>query len=185
VAQLETQETFLVRTSGSNPLALTSVLRKVIPQARAGFRVSDLRTQSDLVRAQAVRERLLAMLAVFFSFVALLLAAIGLYGVLSYSMQQREREFGVRIAVGAGIGDIAWQATSRIFLMVITGAVIGAALGIASVRYVETLLYGVKGSDPEMLAGPALVLLVIALMSALPVIVRASRIDPKMMLRAE
>ena len=185
VPQLETQETFLVRTSGSNPLALASVLRKAIPQARAGFRVSDLRTQSDLVRAQTVRERLLAMLAAFFSFVALLLAAIGLYGVLSYSVQQREREFGIRIAVGAGIGDIAWQATSRIFLMVITGAVIGAALGIASARYVETLLYGVKGSDPVMLTGPAFVLLAIALLSALPVIARASCIDPKIMLRAE
>ena len=104
VAQPETQETFLVRTSGSHPLALASVLRKAIPQARAGFRVSDLRTQErTLVRAQTVRERLLAMLAAFFSFVALLLAAIGLYGVLSYSLQQREREFGIRIAVGARI----------------------------------------------------------------------------------
>jgi putative ABC transport system permease protein len=183
VAQPETQETFLVRTSGSNPLA--SVLRQAIPQARAGFRVSDLRTQSYLVRAQTVRERLLAMLAAFFSFVALLLAAIGLYGVLNYSLQQREREFGIRIAVGARIADIAWQATSRIFLMVMTGAVIGAALGIVSVRYVETLLYGVKGSDPVMLAGPALVLLAIALLSALPVMARASRIDPKIMLRAQ
>ena len=185
VAQPETQETFLVRTSGANPLTLAPVLRKAIQQARAGFRVSDLRTQSDLVRAQTVRERLLAMLAAFFAFIALLLAAIGLYGVLSYSVQQREREFGIRIAVGARIADITWQATSRIFLMVMTGAVTGAAVGIASVRYVETLLYGVKGSDPVMLAGPALFLLAIALLSALPVIVRASRIDPKIMLRAE
>jgi hypothetical protein len=69
--------------------------------------------------------------------------------------------------------------------MVMTGAVIGAALGIASVRYVETLLYGVKESDPVMLTGPVRVLLAIALLSALPVIVRASRIDPKIMLRAE
>jgi putative ABC transport system permease protein len=105
--------------------------------------------------------------------------------VLNYSVQQREREFGIRIAVGARIGDIAWQATSRIFLMVITGAAIGAALRIASVRYVGTLLYGVKGSDLVMLTGPALVLLAIALLSALPVIARASRIDPKIMLRAE
>jgi predicted permease len=185
LAQPETEETFLVRTSGSHPLALASVLRKAIPQARAGFRVSNLRTQEELVRAQTIRERLLAMLAAFFSFVALLLAAIGLYGVLSYSLQQREREFGIRIAVGARIGDIAWHATSRIFLMVTLGAVIGAALGLASVRYVETLLYGVKGSDPIMLTAPALVLLAIALLFALPVILRASRIDPKIMLRAE
>ena len=137
------------------------------------------------MRAQTVRERLLAMLAAFFSFVALLLAAIGLYGVLSHSVQQRERELGIRIAVGARIGDIAWQVTSRVLLMVTTGAVIGAALGIASVRYVETLLYGVRGSDPVMLAGPALVLLAIALLSALPVIARASRFDPKIMSRAE
>jgi len=185
LAQPETEETFLVRTSGSHPLALASVLRKAIPQARAGFRVSNLRTQEELVRAQTIRERLLAMLAAFFSFVALLLAAIGLYGVLSYSLQQREREFGIRIAVGARIGDIAWHATSRIFLMVTLGAVIGAALGLASVRYVETLLYGVKGSDPIMLTAPALVLLAIALLFALPVTLRASRIDPKIMLRAE
>jgi putative ABC transport system permease protein len=100
-------------------------------------------------------------------------------------MQQREREFGIRIAVGARIIDIAWQATSRVFLMVMKGAVIGAALGIASMRYVEALLYGVKGSAPVMLTGPALVVLAMALLSALPVIIRASRIDPKIMLRAE
>jgi putative ABC transport system permease protein len=69
--------------------------------------------------------------------------------------------------------------------MVTTGAVIGAALGIASVRYLETLLYGVKESAPVMLPGPAFVLLAIALLLGLPVIVRVSRIDPKIMLRAD
>jgi putative ABC transport system permease protein len=117
--------------------------------------------------------------------VALLLGAIGLYGVLNYSVQQREREFGIRIAVGARIFDIAWQATSRVFLMVMTGVGIGAVLGIASARYIVTLLYGVRGSDPVMLTGPALLVLAMALLSALPVILRASRIDPKLMLRAE
>ena len=98
---------------------------------------------------------------------------------------QPERPARPPIAVGARMGDIAWQATSRIFLMVMTGVVLGAVLGIASVRYVETLLYGVKGSDPVMLTGPALVLLAIAAVSTLPVVVRALRIDPKIMLRAE
>jgi ABC-type antimicrobial peptide transport system permease subunit len=105
--------------------------------------------------------------------------------VLNYSVQQREREFGIRIAIGARMLDIAWQATSRVFLMVMTGALIGAVLGTVSVRYIATLLYGVKGSDPVMFTGPALLVLSMALLSALPVVLRASRIDPKLMLRAE
>ncbi len=74
---------------------------------------------ADRDKGQTVRERLLAMLAAFFSFVAILLAEIGLYGVHNSSVQQREHEFWIRIAVGARIADIAWQATSRIFPMVI------------------------------------------------------------------
>jgi ABC-type antimicrobial peptide transport system permease subunit len=114
-----------------------------------------------------------------------LLAAIGLYGVLNYSVLQREREFGIRIAVGARVGSIAWLATSRVFVMVLTGAVIGAALGMTSVRYVQTLLYEVKGSDPAMLVVPALMLLTAALLAAMPAVLRAVRIDPAIMLRAE
>ncbi|HEX4319846.1 MAG TPA: ABC transporter permease [Acidobacteriaceae bacterium] len=185
VVQKSDQGTFIVRTASSNPLALASVLRQAIPHARTGFRVSNLRTQDELVRAQTVRERLLAILAAFFSGVALLLAAIGLYGVLNYSVLQREREFGIRIAVGARVGSIAWLATSRVFVMVLTGAVIGAALGMTSVRYVQTLLYEVKGSDPAMLVVPALMLLTAALLAAMPAVLRAVRIDPAIMLRAE
>jgi putative ABC transport system permease protein len=185
VEQKSDQGTFIVRTANANPLALASVLRQAVPHARAGFRVSNLRTQDELVRAQTVRERLLAMLAAFFSGVALLLAAIGLYGVLNYSVLQREREFGIRIAVGARVGSIAWLVTSRVFVMVLTGAVFGAALGMVSVRYVQTLLYEVKGSDPTALFVPAMLLLIAALLAAMPAVLRAVRIDPAIMLRAE
>ena len=137
------------------------------------------------MRAQTVRERLLAMLAAFFSGVALLLAAIGLYGVLSYSVQQREREVGIRIAVGARMGRIAWLATSRVFIMVTIGAGIGAGAGIASAKYVQALLYGVQAGDLGMLALPAVVLAGAAILAALPAVVRAARIDPAIMLRAE
>ena len=108
------------------------------------FRVSNVRTQEELVRAQTVRERLLAMLALFFAAVALLLAGIGLYGVLDYSVLQRRREIGIRMAIGAQAGDIARRVTADIFSMVLVGAVAGLALGMASVRYIETLLYQVK-----------------------------------------
>ncbi len=185
VGQPEAEETFLVRTSGTDPFAVASAARQVITRARAGLRVSDVRTQSELVRAQTVRERLLAMLALFFSSVALLLAAIGLYGVLNYSVQQRQREFGIRIAVGARIGHVAWQATSQVLLMMTIGSVTGAAAGIYLAHYVQALLYDVRGTDPLMLAGPALVLFATALLSALPAVVRVSHIDPVVMLRAE
>ena len=135
--------------------------------------------------AQTIRERLLASLAAFFAGVALLLAAIGLYGVLSYSVLEREKEFGIQIAVGARIGSIARLVTTQVFVMVLVGAGVGIALGMASVRFVETLLFGVKGNDPTMLLVPTIVLLVAALLAALPAVLRAVRIDPVIMLRAE
>ena len=125
------------------------------------------------------------MLAVFFAAIALLLAAIGLYGVLSYSVLQREREIGIRIAVGARIGSIARLVTTQVFVTVMIGAAAGIALGMASIRYVQTLLFGVKGTDPSMLIGPALILLAAVLLATLPAVVRAARIDPTIMLRAE
>jgi ABC-type antimicrobial peptide transport system permease subunit len=125
------------------------------------------------------------MLAAFFGGIALLLAGIGLYGVLTYSVLQRQREFGIRIAVGARIGSLARLLTAEVFAMVLVGAGVGLALGVASVRYVETLLFGVKSGDPEILALPVLVLFAAALLAALPAVVRAARIDPVIMLRAE
>ena len=146
--------TFMVRTPSANPLALASTLRREVPRARPEFRVSNIRTQEELVRAQTVRERLLAMLALFFAAVALLLAGIGLYGVLDYSVLQRRREIGIRMAIGAQAGDIARRVTADVFRMVLAGAVVGLALGMASVRYIEALLYQVKATDLAMLAFP-------------------------------
>jgi predicted permease len=177
--------TFLLRTSVANPMTLAPELRKKVFQAGGRFRVSNVQTQQELIDNQTIRERLLASLALFFATVALLLAAIGLYGVLNYSVLQREREIGIRIAVGARIGSIARLVTTQILVTVCIGAAAGIALGMASVRYVQTLLFGVKGTDPSMLIAPALVLLVAVLLAALPAVLRAARIDPSIMLRAE
>ena len=177
--------TFLLRTSGINPLSLTPTLRRLVAQTNPAYRVSNVQTQQELVDNQSIRERLLALLALFFATVALLLAAIGLYGVLNNSVLQREREIGIRIAVGARIGSIARLVTAQIFVTVFIGAAVGIALGMASVRYVQTLLFGIKGTDPTMLITPAAVLLAAALLAAIPAVLRAARIDPSMMLRAE
>jgi predicted permease len=175
----------LVRTSGLNPRALAAVLRQEVPRARPEFRVSRIRTQLEINRAHTVRERLLATLALFFAIVALLLAGVGLYGVLHYSVLQRRREIGIRIAVGAQAGGVARLVTMDVFAMVLLGAVAGVGLGMLSVRYVESLFYQVRATDLQMLALPSLAILAGALLAALRPVMQAVRIDPASMLRAE
>jgi predicted permease len=177
--------TFIVRTAGANPLALASTLRREVPCAHSEFRVSNIRTQEELVLAQTVRERLMAMLGFFFAVVALLLAGIGLYGVLDYGVLQRRREIGIRVAIGAQAGDIAWRVTTDVFGMVLVGGFAGVALGMASVRYIEALLYEVKPTDLGMLALPSAAILAVALLAALPAVLHAVSIDPVTMLRSE
>ncbi len=177
--------TFLLRTAGLPPLSLSTTLRRLIAQTNPAYRVTNLQTEQELVDNQSIRERLLALLAMFFATIALLLAAIGLYGVLHYSVLRREREIGIRLSLGASLGSIARLVTARISVSVCIGAAAGITLGMASVRYVQTLLFGVKATAPEMLLAPALVLLSAALLAALPAVLRAARIDPTTMLRAE
>ena len=98
--------------------------------------------------AQTLRERLLAMLALFFAAVALLLAGIGLYGVLDYGVLQRRREIGIRMAIGAQAGDIARRVTPDVFSMVLSGAFAGLALGMASARYIEVAALSGEGHRP-------------------------------------
>jgi len=183
--EAETYETFIVRTASANPLALATMLRQEVSKTRSEFRVSDARTQLEMNQTQTVRERLLATLAFFFGAVALLLAGIGLYGVLSYSVLQREREIGIRMALGAQIGDIARRITAGILFAVTVGSIAGLALGLGSVRYIESLLYQVKATDVTMMVLPCLTILAAVLVAAVPAVLRARRIDPVAMLRVE
>ena len=185
VVQPEFNGTFLVRTRDSNPISMAQELRRKVAQAAAGFRVSNVQTQQELIDAQTIRERLLAMLGVFFAGVALLLAGIGLYGVLNYSVLQRQREIGIRIALGARRGRVARLVTAEVFRMVAIGGIAGWALGMGSTRYIESLLYQVKAAEPRILALPPLAILVVALVATLPAILRALRIDPAEILRSE
>jgi putative ABC transport system permease protein len=175
---------FIVRTSSSNPLALASILRREVPRARPEFRVSNIRTQAEINRSRTTRERLLAMLALFFAAVALLLAGIGLYGVLYYSVLERRREIGIRMAIGARAGEIARRVTADVFSMVLVGALAGLALGVASARYIEVLLYQVKATGLGMLALPSLAIVAASLLAASPAVIRAVQIDPVQTLRA-
>ena len=144
-----------------------------------------METQAEINQVHTVRERLLAMLALFFAGVALLLAGVGLYGVLDYSVLQRRREIGIRMAIGAQAGGIARLVTVEVFSMVLAGALAGLALGMVSARYIASLFYQVKPTDLDVLALPSLAILAAALLAALPAVIHAVRIDPVTALRAE
>ena len=113
-----------------------------------------------------------------------MLAAIGLYGVLSYSVLQRERELGTRIALGAAGGKYCRLVTMRVSAMVLLGAVAGLDLGWFGAVCERAVVWG-EGADASMLVLPTAVLLAAALLAALPAVLRAVRIDPAIMLRAE
>jgi predicted permease len=179
------QGTFIVRTARANPLAMASILRREVLRAWPEFRVSNIRTQLEIDQSHTVRERLLARLAFFFGVVALLLAGVGLYGVLDYSVLQRRREVAIRMALGARAVDVARRVTTDVFTMLVAGAAAGLALGFALAQYIESLLYQVKPTDPRMLALPALTILAAALAATVPPVIRAVRIDPALTLRAE
>lgn len=177
--------TIVVRAKTENPGTLEPVLRQEIQRTQASFRVSNLRTQQEILDAQTVRERLLAMLGMFFAAVALLLAAIGLYGVLNYSVMQRRREIGIRLAVGAPRGAIARMVTAEGFLVVIAGVVLGAGMGVSAAHSIQALFYQVKASDAGMLAIPSAAVFLVALLAMLPGVSRAMRVDPAETLRSE
>jgi predicted permease len=177
--------TFTIHTDAQNPLALAGSLRQFIARRHNGLRVSNITTQLDLVRDQTIRERLIAMLAAFFATIALLLAGIGLYAVLNYSVLQRRREIGIRLAIGSTRAAIVRLVTLDVFLMIVLGGCVGVALGFGASRYVGSLIYQVKASDADMIALPTCAILVAALVATLPAVLRALCTDPTEILRAE
>jgi len=177
--------TFIIHTDSQNPLALTNSLRQLIAQRHNGLRVSNVTTQLDLYRDQTIRERLIAMLAAFFGALALLLAGIGLYAVLNYSVLQRRREIGIRMAIGSTRAHIVRIVTSDVFLMIALGGCTGIALGFGASRYVASLFYQVKATDADIIALPASAILLTALVATFPAVLRALRTDPTEILRAE
>jgi putative ABC transport system permease protein len=179
------EATFFVRTRTAEPMSMAATIRREVPRGRSEFRVSDIVSQAELVRAQTIRERMLATLALFFAGVALLLGSIGLYGVLDYAVLQRSREIGIRMAIGAPATTIVRGIISDAFLTVAAGAIAGIGLGMALARYIASLLYQARPTDIAMLALPLFVIFAAALLAALPAAVRAVSIDPAATLRAE
>lgn len=182
--QAYSRGTFTVKTT-TNSVALAQTLRDAVTETRSELRVSNVRTQEEINASHTERERLLAVLAIFFATVALLLAGVGLYGVLRYTVLQQHREIGIRLAIGARGWNVARGVAAGVFGAVILGGTIGGLLAMGSAKYIESLLYEVDASDPSMLVIPTATIFAAVLLAATPAIVRAVRIDPARTLRAE
>ena len=182
-AESRSSGTFSIRTAG-DPAMLASTIRRLVSAGQAESRVQ-IAPMTSLVRRQMVFERLLATLTIFFAAVALLLACIGLYGVLSYGVLQQRREIGVRMALGARAAQVATRVTRDMAIIVGCGATIGLAGGFGFGRVIERLLFEVRAVDPFPLLMPLVTLAVAALVAAVPPVLRAVRIDPVQILRSE
>jgi ABC-type antimicrobial peptide transport system permease subunit len=142
-------------------------------------------SQAEAVGQTLIRERLLALLSGFFAVIGLVLAAVGLYGVLSYSVVQRTREIGIRVALGARRTRVVWTIVMDAGGAVAAGVVFGLAAGLYLSRFVQSLLFDVTPLDFWSLAVPLATLLLAALLAATLPAYRASRVDPAFALRYE
>ncbi|HKS38623.1 MAG TPA: ABC transporter permease [Verrucomicrobiae bacterium] len=176
--------TLALRTS-ADPQAAMASLASVVREVDRSVRVRDLRTMNDVVNDSVHQERLIARLGGFFSIFALVLACLGLYGVLSFAVVQRTREIGVRVALGAQRRDVLSLVIGKGLKLVLIGALIGLAGALATTRLVSNLLHGVTPTDPVTFAGVALLLVVVAMLASWLPARRAAKVDPMEALRYE
>ncbi|MGH9842722.1 MAG: FtsX-like permease family protein, partial [Blastocatellia bacterium] len=178
------QLTFALRTT-SDPGALMAGLHAVVRQTDSTVQARDPRTLDDLVNAAVHQERLLARLGGFFSVFAMALACLGLYGVLSFSVVQRTREIGVRLALGAQKLDVLSLVVGQGLKLALLGVALGLVAAIIVTRFIASLLYGVTATDPAAFTGVSLLLLLAAVLASWLPARRAARTDPMAALRQD
>jgi len=171
--------------SAFSPDALAARLRPMLARIHPSLKISEVVPQATLIDNTLLKERLLALLSGFFGLVSLVLAAVGLYGVLSYSVVQRKREIGIRLALGAQPAVVVRSVIGELALLTSAGLAAGLVCGILLARFVNTLLFEVSAYDLASLAVPVIVLLVAAGLAAVPPALRAARVEPTEALRYE
>lgn len=176
--------TFAVRTV-AEPSSVLAGVRQAILAEDPNLPVTAASTLTELIDRQMVQDRMLARLSMAFGVVALLLAALGLYGVLSYGVARRTSEIGIRKALGAQHGAVMRMILRETGLLLVLGLIAGVALSAAGIRFITSRLYGLAPTDPVALGAAITVLAGVALLAAWLPAYRASRVDPLVALRYE
>jgi predicted permease len=175
---------FELRTR-DNPKALIPFVRDTVLQVNSNLLISNVSTQEERIDRLISQERLIAHLASLFGLLALLLVSVGLYGLLSYEVVRRTKEIGIRMALGAQRPSVLGLFVRRGFLLALLGAAIGIALAAGLTRYLQSLLFGVRPTDPYSFACAVALLGAVAVLACYIPAYRASRVDPMVALRYE
>jgi predicted permease len=175
---------FEVRTA-AKPAALVSGIRSAVEEVSRGAQVSGFKTLAEQVDESLGTERLIAVLSSLFGVLALVLAAVGLYGIMSHAVAQRTSEIGIRMALGAERADVLWMIMRQTLALILTGACIGLPAAIASARLVLSLLFDLKPGDPGAIMTVILVLGITTLAAGYLPARQASKVDPMVALRCE
>jgi ABC-type antimicrobial peptide transport system permease subunit len=160
--------------------ALRSTLQPMLPGSAVEVRALDQQIERALVQ-----ERLMATLGAAFGILGLALAAIGVYGLLAYTVARRTNEIGIRLALGAMRHEVLWMVIRRALTLLGMGVAIGIPAALVASRLVSSMLFGVKGNDPLLIAAATVVLIATGLLAGVLPAWRASRVDPMVALRYE
>ena len=175
----------LVVRSTANSEPLVAAVRAKIAEIDPTLPISGILNMDNVVAASVAQPRLIMQLVSTFAVFALLLAAIGMYGVMAYSVSQRKQEIGIRMSLGAGPPEILRQVVRQGMALALGGVVIGVLASLALTRLLAGLLFGVRATDPSVFAGAAVVLALSALLACYVPARRATRVDPIIVLRSE
>lgn len=173
-----------VRTSLDPPQMFASI-RKTIQGLDAALPIYELRTMNEQIDRSLVTERMIAMLSAVFGLIATVLAMVGLYGVMAYTVARKTREIGIRMALGAFRKDVIWMVMREVLLLVGVGSFIGVAAAVLLTQFIQTQLYGLTPNDPVTVATATAILVAIAGIAGYVPAMRAARIDPIRALRYE
>ncbi len=178
------QGNLVVRFSGPASSVVSNV-RQTIRQINRNLPIDDVVSLSDQIGRSLVQQKLVARLAAFFGVLALLLACIGLYGVMSYGVARRTNEIGIRMALGAQNRSVLWLVLREALTLVAIGLVVGVLASLAVTKVAQSLLYELKHNDPLTIAGATILLALVAALAGYLPARRASRVDPMIALRED